>query len=60
MIVNNSTADLWFNYTSAAGVNIGHKLAAGQSWCEPTGVINTAAINIFGATTGQQYSFQQW
>jgi hypothetical protein len=60
MIVNNSATELWFNFISAAGVNIGHKLAAGQSFCEPAGVTNVAQINIFGATTGQQYSFQQW
>ncbi|MGL6296764.1 MAG: hypothetical protein ACRC3K_10220 [Plesiomonas sp.] len=60
VIRNISSADIWFNYGTAAGANIGQKLAAGESWTEPPGVCDVQSINVWGATTGQQFSFKQW
>jgi hypothetical protein len=60
VIRNNSTASLWFNYTNAAGIDLGFELKIGESYTEPAGVCDTGILTIWGATTGQKFSFKQY
>jgi hypothetical protein len=59
-IQNLSSADLWLNFGGTAAVNSGFKLPANSTYTPPSNFISTAAISIFGATTGQQFSYIQY
>lgn len=55
-IQNNSSGDLWVRITNVpAGVNLGFRIVANQSWTSPVGLDVTAAMQIFGATNAQAY-----
>lgn len=61
-VQNTSTADLWINDNGGnAGVNVADsfKLAAGAMYESSPGFPSNKQINIFGATTGQQFSAVQ-
>ena len=59
-IQNNSSADMWFNTVANAGINIGIKLGAGQAYTTPSNAVDTGVIQIWGATTGQQYVIKEY
>lgn len=57
---NTSDTDLWWSDvgTAAAGGS-SHKLGAGDMYVEDT-VVTTAAISVFGATTGKTFAAREW
>jgi hypothetical protein len=60
-IQNQSTGDLWVNgLGTAAAAQPSVRVPAGAEYqCNPTGV-QTTAISIFGATTGQAFMAREW
>jgi hypothetical protein len=59
-IQNNSTADLWVNYSgTSAAVNAGIRILAGVIERYEQRLCPTGAVSIFGATTGQQYAIME-
>lgn len=62
-LMNTSSGDLWFNDTGGAASAGGagcYKLTAGGYYESPPGGASTAAITIYGATTGQTFSAARW
>lgn len=59
-IQNNSTADLRFSIGGTASATVGFVLTAGSSYSSPATRTTTLPITIFGATTGQQFTFIQY
>ncbi len=45
---NNSTGDMWLNFSGTAAVNSGYKIPAGGGWYPASGWIPAAAISVFG------------
>ena len=58
-ITNNSAGDLWLNFGSAGAVDGGIKIPGGGTWYSPVGAAPVGTVNIFGATTGQKFSWWQ-
>lgn len=61
MIQNQSTGDLWISSLgTAAATQPSLWLPAGTYYEPPSGGVPTAAISIFGATTGQAFAAREW
>lgn len=56
---NGSGDTLWVQYTDTAGVNAGFPIAPGFGYEWPADQIPTNVINIYGATTGDTYSYEE-
>jgi hypothetical protein len=56
-IQNTSTGDLWIRFDGVAALNAGIRLQAGQAWSNPSGFCPDTALSIWGATTGQTFSY---
>jgi hypothetical protein len=59
-IQNTSAGDLWINFSTNAGVNIGFKVSTGQSWSPIGGTCPESSVTIFGVTTGQTYAISEF
>jgi hypothetical protein len=60
VIQNNSTGDLWINFTTAAVVSQPSlKLAVGATYISDPQFISTELVSIIGATTGQTYTAKE-
>lgn len=59
-IQNLSTGDLYFNIGNTAGLNTSFKLVVGGSYSSPATRCSIESINIWGATTGQQFAFIEY
>lgn len=55
-VQNNSTGDLWFNFSAAATIGTGIRLVAGASWESPAHFVSSGAVSIVGAVTGQAFT----
>lgn len=60
-IQNISSGDLWFRFGgTAAASQPSFKLISGASYDEPAHGISSGAISVFGATTGQAFTAEEW
>jgi hypothetical protein len=59
-IQNTSAQDLWINFSTNAGVNIGFKIGTLQSWSPIGGTCPESSVTIFGATTGQTFAIAEF
>ena len=58
---NLSTGDLWISeFGDAAASQPSKRIAAGALYETPAHACPTAAISIFGATTGQAFAAREW
>ena len=55
LFLNYSTADMWINYGTAAGVDIGTPIGAGASYEIP--FAHTGTVTVFCAVTGSKFAF---
>lgn len=55
-VQNNSTGDLWFNFSGTAAIGTGIRLVAGAFYEAPAHFVSPNAISIVGATTGQAFT----
>ena len=59
-IQNNSSGDLWFNFTANAVIGQPSvRLAAGASFVMETGTVSDEVISIIGATTNQAFTAKE-
>lgn len=56
-IQNLSNADLYICIGGTASATNGFLLASGAMYSEPSGYTSSVAISVFGATTGQRYTY---
>lgn len=60
-VQNVSSGDLWISTVgTAAASQPSMKIAAGALYESPAHGVSTAAISIYGATTGQAFSAREW
>jgi len=60
LVQNNSTADLWVNFTSTAVANEPSvKIPAGAIFTSDPQFVSTEAVSVFGATTGQAFTAKE-
>ena len=60
-VQNVSTADLWINGTGTASAAYGSiRLVPGALYETPAGAVGSAAVSIFGATTGQAFTAREF
>lgn len=58
---NNSAGDLWIDDTGDAEASQPSlKIAPGELYENPVGMVPSTAVSIFGATAGQAFSCREW